>query len=90
MAGFVSAVSWFDGSPHLRVYTSNGSQVTEQAYDGSWYTGAFSAAGTTAGATSWLDGSGQIHIRVYVANSSGNITEYCWDSNEWYTGQFTA
>lgn len=89
MAGFVSAVSWYDSQPHLRVYTGNGSQVTEQAYDGSWYKGAFSAQGTTVGATSWLEGS-QIHIRVYVADSNGGITEYCWDKDQWYTGQFTA
>ena len=87
MAGFVSAVSWYDSQPHLRVYTSNGSQVTEQAYDGSWYKGAFSAQGTTVGATSWLEGS-QIHIRVYVAGTDGNVTEYCWDKDQWYVGQF--
>lgn len=87
MAGFVSAVSWFDSSPHLRVYTGNGSQITEQAYDGSWYKGGFNAAGTTVGATSWLEG-GQIHIRVYVAAEGGKITEYCWDKDQWYVGAF--
>jgi hypothetical protein len=86
MAGMVSAVSWYDGSAHLRVYTSNGSQVTEQGWDGSWYTGQFSAAGNTVGATSWQS-NGQIYIRVYVAQNN-NIVEYCWDGSGWYTGAY--
>ncbi|HEV2707158.1 MAG TPA: hypothetical protein VGV59_14650 [Pyrinomonadaceae bacterium] len=90
MAGYVSAVSWFDTQTHLRVYKSNGQTVTEQAYDGSWYTGGFSQQGTTVGATSWLDSGGQIHIRVYVGNSAGKITEYCWDKDKWYVGAFSA
>ncbi len=90
MAGYVSCVSWYDTQPHIRVYTSNGSKVTEQAYDGKWYTGAFSADGATVGSTSWVDGNRQIHIRVYVANSAGKITEYCWDKDKWYVGGFSA
>lgn len=89
MAGQFSATSWVENGPHLRVYRNDGRTITERAYDGSWYTGAFSAQGETVGATSWLDGSNQIHIRVYVANGSdGPITEHCWDTNSWYVGAF--
>lgn len=93
MAGFVSAVSWFEkGQVHLRVYTGNGSHITERCYDsGSWYTGAFSQPGTTVGATSWLDASGQIHLRVYVGSGpNGAITEFCWDKDKWYEGAFSS
>ncbi|MEW6734295.1 MAG: hypothetical protein AB1489_23420 [Acidobacteriota bacterium] len=91
MAGFISSVSWFDGNPHLRVYKGDGTKVTEQAYDGKWYQGAFSANGTTVGSTSWLDSSGQIHIRVYVGSGKDDkITEYCWDKDQWYIGAFAA
>jgi Fungal fucose-specific lectin len=92
MAGYVSSTSWFTGgNAHLRVYTGNGSQVTERCYDGeAWYTGAFSQHGTTVGSTSWLDQSGQIHIRVYVGSgSNGAITEWCWDKDKWYEGAFS-
>jgi Fungal fucose-specific lectin len=92
MAGYVSAVSWFDGKSHLRVYKGDGNNVTEQCWDGSgWYKGGFSQKGTTVGATSWLDGGGQIHIRVYVGSgTNAKITEYCWDKDKWYVGGFSA
>lgn len=90
MAGHVNAVSWVDKQVHLRVYSGNGSQVTERCYDGAnWYTGAFSQPGTTVGATSWLDSTGQIHLRVYVGSSAnGAINEWCWDKDKWYAGVF--
>lgn len=88
MAGLVSATSWQENGPHLRVYSSEDNQITERAYDGSWYTGAFSNRGVTVGSTSWLEG-GQIHIRVYVGGGvEGPITEYCWDSDQWYVGAY--
>jgi hypothetical protein len=90
MAGLVSAVSWYDSQPHLRVYSGDGKHVTERAYDGKWSQGGFSEPGTTVGATSWVEG-GQIHIRVYVGSSvAGPITEYCWDKDKWYKGVFAA
>jgi len=90
MAGLVSATSWQENGPHLRVYRSDDGRITERAYDGNWYNGAFSAQGVTVGSTSWIEGS-QIHIRVYVADgASGPITEYCWDQNSWYVGAFRA
>lgn len=91
MAGGVSATSWVENGPHLRVYRSDQDRITERAYDGSWYTGLFTAQGQTVGATSWLDSSNQIHIRVYVGNGSrGPITEHCWDTDNWYVGAFQA
>lgn len=79
-----AVVSW--GNVSLRVYSSDGKNVTEQCWDSdTWYVGAMKAAGQTVGATSWVDGSGQIHIRVYVSNQ-GNIVEYCWDKDSWYVG----
>lgn len=89
MSGMVSATSWEQDGPKLRVYRSANGTVTERCFDGGgWYTGAFSAQGVTVGATSWLEG-GQIHIRVYVANGTmGPVREYCWDSDRWYVGGF--
>lgn len=82
-----SAVSW--GNVSLRVYSSDGKNVTEQCWDSnSWYVGAMKAPGQTVGATSWVDNGAQIHIRVYVSNG-GNITEYCWDKDAWYVGAFS-
>lgn len=86
MAGQTSAVSWFDGNTHIRVYTCKGQALTEQAWDGSgpWYKGALSVAGTAVGATSWI-ASGHVSLRVYAA-SSGKIVEHCWDKDSWYVG----
>ena len=90
MAGLVSATSWVENGPHLRVYRSDNGTISERAFDGSggWYTGAFSAQGVTVGSTSWLDGN-QVHIRVYVGSGTdGPVTEYCWDQDRWYVGAF--
>ncbi len=84
----VAAVSWTPGS-HLRIYTSDGSKVTEKCWDGSWYVGALAVDGQKVGATSWVDSTGQIHIRVYVSNL-GKITEQCWDKDHWYVGALAA
>jgi hypothetical protein len=91
MSGLVSATSWQENGTRLRVYRSDGYNVTERAYDGGdWYTGSLSVQGVTVGSTSWLEGN-QVHIRVYIGNgSSGPITEYCWDSSSWYVGGFRA
>jgi len=84
-----AAVSWGTSSPSIRVYTSNGSTITERCYDGSkgWYTGAFKQPGENASATSWLNGS-TIHIRVYATTGS-QTTEWCWDGEGWYKGAYT-
>ena len=36
---------------------------------------------------SWLDESGQIHIRVYSTDGY-NVSERCWDGNGWTNGGF--
>jgi Fungal fucose-specific lectin len=80
-----AVVSW--GNVSLRVYSSDGQNVTEKCWDGGgpWYVGAMKAVGQSVGAASWLDTGGQIHIRVYVSNQ-GKIVEYCWDKDTWYVG----
>jgi len=90
MAGFTSAVSWFDNGPHLRVYTCKGNALTEQCWDGNgpWKKGALSTTGSTVGATSWFTG-GQIHLRVYAAVNN-KIVEHCWDKDRWYIGAFSS
>jgi len=80
-----SAVSWSKSGTHLRIYASDGSRVTEKAWDGGWSAGGFAQDGQIVGATSWLDAGGQIHIRVYVGNL-GKVSEFCWDSDKWYAG----
>lgn len=92
MAGYVSSVSWFQSNQiHLRVYTSTGDKITEKCWDkDKWYTGAFTANGTTVGGTGWLDNTGQIHLRVYVGQSDGRIIEMCWDKDKWYEGAFAS
>lgn len=90
MSGIVSATSWVENGPHLRVYRSNGDTITERGYDGGWYNGGFSAQGVTVGSTSWLE-DGEIHIRVYVGDGAeGPIREYCWDHESWYMGGLQA
>jgi hypothetical protein len=90
--GGLAVVSWLaDRQWHVRVYTSDGTNITEQAHDRDWYTGELAVPGKTVGATSWLDGSNQIRIRVY-AGDGNRIIEHCWDgtSRRWYRGQFEA
>lgn len=90
MAGQTSAVSWFDGNTHIRVYACKAHALTEQCWDGGgpWYKGALSTAGATVGATGWLVG-GQIHLRTYAA-AGGKIVEHCWDKDGWQVGAFSA
>ena len=89
MAGIVSSTSWFIKGPHLRVYTIDREQITEQCWDdnGPWYKGAYTGNGESVGSTSWLDNNKQVHIRVYSAEN-GIIKERCWDKDKWYTGAF--
>jgi hypothetical protein len=39
-------------------------------------------------ATSWADGNGTSHIRVYSTDGYG-VTERCWDGDGWTTGSFS-
>lgn len=95
VSGFVSAISWIDTSLHIRVYRGNSYnyKITELCWDGGdWYSGGFSQTGNTVGATSWLDPSGQIHIRVYIGNTDilDHIAEWCYDGGAWYEGSFSS
>jgi hypothetical protein len=96
MAGLVTSVSWNqNGAPYIRVYNSNGSQVTEECYNGggNWVKGYNFGSGTTVGATSWVDNNGKLHIRLYIGSGQdAPITEQCWDEggNGWYVGAFKA
>ncbi|AUX25387.1 hypothetical protein SOCEGT47_059320 [Sorangium cellulosum] len=87
-----SATSWFDGKPHIRVYTLSGDgNVKESCWDKDhWYAGALTdqfQANCAPGATSWLDG-GQIHLRVYSTTLTDGFQEFCWDKDSWYVGAF--
>jgi hypothetical protein len=46
------------------------------------------ASGVGATASSWVDGSGNAHIRVYVRASNNAVTEQCWDGSGWYVGAY--
>ena len=92
---FVSAISWIDTSLHIRVFSgdSYNYKITEDCYDnGHWSTGDFSQHGNTVGATSWMDSSGQIHIRVYIGGTDllDHIVEWCCDGGSWYEGSFSS
>lgn len=87
-----AAVSWLDGNGtvHLRVYSSDGYNVTERCWDGSgWTDGGFKAAGDQVSATCWQNQSGAC-IRVYC-NFQDKTVEYCWDAggSGWYQGAYT-
>ncbi|HEY0640432.1 MAG TPA: hypothetical protein VGD67_22605 [Pseudonocardiaceae bacterium] len=91
----VAATSWVDpsgGNSCIRVYTTDGDgRIVERCWDtDQWYTGAFSAQGEHASATSWVQ-DGVLHIRVYVADANGNVSELCWDGDgdgRWITGAY--
>jgi len=81
-----ASVNWTDKTQHLRVYSTDGSNVTERCWDGSgWYTGAFRAPGQAVSATAH----GGPFIRVYCSDG-GKTVEWCWDNNgPWYQGAYT-
>ncbi len=86
-----AVVNWVDagGHVHLRVYESDGQNVTERLTDGSgWQTGTFSQPGGQVAATAWYIG-GQSYVRVYCS-SFGATTEWCSDAGgAWYKGAYT-
>jgi len=87
-----AAVSWLDsgGTVHIRVYSTDGYNVSERCWDGSdWTNGGFAAQGAQVSATSWQDQNGPC-IRVYC-NFEDKTVEYCWDAggSGWYQGAYT-
>jgi hypothetical protein len=87
-----AAISWFDsgGGLHIRVYSSDGYNVTERCIDpnSGWTTGAFSEAGSQISATCWNASDG-VHVRVYC-NFQNKTTEWCNDPGSgWTKGSYT-
>lgn len=86
-----AAVNWLDGSGqiHIRVYSTDGYNVTERCWDGNgWTDGSFKASGEAVSATSW-QGSGGLSIRVYCTFEDVT-TEWCIDQGGgWYVGAYT-
>jgi hypothetical protein len=86
-----ASVSWTDNQGvHLRVYQSDGYNVTERCYDqGAWTTGGFAQPGSEISATTWQQNGGP-SIRVYCTFED-TTTEYCWDTGGggWYKGAYT-
>ena len=84
-----AAVSWYDGTVHIRVYSTDGYTATERCWDGSgWTDGAFKQQAGLVSATSWENNG--IFIRVYCTFED-TTTEWCWDAggSGWYQGAFT-
>lgn len=86
-----ASISWVDsgGTVHLRVYSTDGYNVSERCWDAnSWTTGGFSAAGSQVSATCYPAG-GSVNIRVYC-NAQDKTVEYCSDAGgAWYEGGYT-
>jgi hypothetical protein len=86
-----AAISWIDsgGILHIRVYSTDGYNVTERCADGQgWTTGAFSEAGSAVSATCWNASDGA-HIRVYCTFED-TTTEWCNDPGTgWTQGAYT-
>ena len=86
-----AAVNWFDtgGQLHIRVYSTDGYNVTERCADGGgWTTGGFSAPGSAVSATCWTASDGP-HLRVYCTFED-STTEWCCDpATGWTKGSYT-
>lgn len=89
-----ATISWFNppGSLHIRVYSTDGYNVTERCIDqgsSGWTTGTFKQAGSQASATVWL-GSDGAHVRVYCTFED-TTTEWCSDPGTagWTKGSYT-
>lgn len=86
-------INWFDsaGGLHIRVYSSDGDNVTERCIDAGgsgWTTGSFAQPGSHVSATVWTV-NGNASIRVYCINE-GTATEWCMDpGGNWYQGSYT-
>ena len=83
-----SAINWVDsnGQVHLRLYSTDGYNISEFCFDGQdWVQGQFSAPGSAVSATCW-PADGGVSIRVY-ATSQDVTTEYCADpGGSWVQG----
>lgn len=86
-----AAVNWFDSSNqlHIRVYSTDGYNITERCWDGQgWTTGGFATPGGAVSATAWTASDGA-HVRVYATNNDAT-TEWCFDpATNWTQGSYT-
>lgn len=85
-----ASTSWQDsGGVHIRVYSTDGYNVSERCWDnGAWTTSSFSAPGSAVSATSYLNGS-SASIRVYCTFED-TTAEMCLDpGGAWYVGGYT-
>jgi hypothetical protein len=87
-----ASASWIDssGQHHIRVYSSDGYNVTERLDDGNgWSAGIFSEAGSAVSATAWYASDGA-HLRVYCTYQN-LTTEWCYDPGDtaWTKGAYT-
>lgn len=88
-----ASINWIDGQGdlHIRVYGSDGDNITERCSDtggSGWTTGAFAQPGSHVSATVWVV-NGAPYIRVYCIND-GATTEWCADPGKsWYQGSYT-
>ena len=87
-----AALSWFDdnGQLHIRIYSTDGYEVTERCNDGQgWTTGGFKQAGGAVSATCWWQPNNGVHLRVYCT-SDDVTTEWCNDPGSgWTKGSYT-
>lgn len=86
-----ASVSWMDagGTSHIRVYSSDGYNVTEQIWDGTgWNAGSFNAPGSQVSATAWVNG-GVGYVRVYCTGDDKTV-EWCADAgaDSYYQGSY--
>ena len=89
-----AAINWFDsnGGLHIRVYSSDGNNVTERCIDAGgsgWTTGSFSQPGIAVSATVWTV-SGAPQIRVYVTNFDTTTEWVNGANNTWTQGTYTS
>lgn len=89
-----ASISWVDsgGGLHIRVYSTDGYNVTERCADtgaaSAWTTGAFAEAGSAVSATCWQTSAG-VSIRVYCTFEDATI-EWCNDPGTgWTKGAYT-
>ena len=86
-----ASVNWVDsgGQVHIRVYSTDGYNVSERCWDGNgWTTSGFKAQGGAVSATCWQV-NGALSIRVYCTFED-QTTEMCIDQGGgWYVGAYT-
>lgn len=87
-----AAISWFDenGQLHIRVYSSDGENVTERCADGNgWTTGGLAVPGSAVSATCWWQQGVGAHLRVYCSTIDQSTQEYTtieWCNDPGFTG----